>query len=386
MLLVLGVIAAVAAPGFGVGGVRAAGASPASAAGGFAIAEAPYAFSFPRDHGSHPAYKSEWWYYTGHLRAQDGRRFGYELTFFRAGLAPGTGAPGPGESRWRGNQLYPAHFALTDEAGKRFFHVERFARAALGQGSAAESGLDLRISDWRIGGTALANPALERMTLHAAEGAGRERIAIDLVQLPLKPPAIHGHDGVSRKAACPSCASHYYSYTRLKTSGTLTYGGEQLAVEGLSWMDHEFGSDELQSDQVGWDWFSIQLDDGRELMLYRLRRKDGTVTPESSGSVIERDGRVRYVPLEAFAVEPTGTWTSPHTNGRYPSGWRVRLPGDRIDLALAPILADQELAGTNAGGISYWEGAVDVRDAADPNHTLGAGYVELTGYAGAISL
>ncbi len=143
---------------------------------------------------------------------------------------------------------------------------------------------------------------------------------------PLKAPAIHGHDGVSRKAACRSCASHYYSYTRLRTSGTLTYGGEKLAVDGLSWMDHEFGSDELQPDQTGWDWFSIQLDDGRELMLYRLRRKDGSVTPESSGSLIERDGRVRYVPLAAFAIEATGTWTSPHTDARYPSGWRVRLP------------------------------------------------------------
>jgi predicted secreted hydrolase len=224
------------------------------------------------------------------------------------------------------------------------------------------------------------------MILRAGEGAGRERTAIDLVQVPLKVPAIHGHDGISRKAACRSCASHYYSYTRLKTSGTLTYGGRQLAVEGLSWMDHEFGSDELQPDQVGWDWFSIQLDDGREVMLYLLRRRDGSVTPESSGSVIARDGSVRYVPLDAFAAEATGTWTSPHTNGRYPSGWHVRVPGERIDLVLVPTLLDQELAGTNAGGISYWEGAVDVRDATAPNRTLGAGYVELTGYAGAISL
>lgn len=362
---------------------RAAG-SPA--ARGFTAASAPYAFAFPRDHGAHPLYRSEWWYYTGHLRAKDGRRFGYELTVFRAGLAPGTGAPRPGQSRWRGNQVYPAHFAVTDEAGKRFMNAERFARAALGQGFAAEGRLDLRVADWSVTGTSLANPALERMTLHAGEGAGRERIAIDLVQVPLKVPAIHGHGGVSRKGDCPTCASHYYSYTRLKTSGVLTYGGERLAVEGLSWMDHEFASDQLQRDQIGWDWFSIQLDDGREVMLYLLRRKDGGVTPESSGSVIERDGRVRYLPLSAFIVEAAGTWTSPHTKARYPSGWRVRLPGERIDLTLAPTLADQELAGTNAGGISYWEGAVDVRDASDPSRTLGVGYVELTGYAGAISL
>ncbi len=369
-------------------------ASPAAAApagqprtpSGFASAGAPYAFAFPRDHGAHPAYQSEWWYYTGHLRAQDGRRFGYELTFFRAGLAPGEGAPAAGQSRWRGNQVYPAHFALTDEAGRRFFHAERFARAALGQGSAAEGRLDVRVEDWSLVGNMQPNPALERMAMHASDGAGSDRIAIDLVQVPLKPPAIHGHDGISRKAACATCASHYYSYTRLRTTGTLTYGGMQLEVEGISWMDHEFGSDELQSDQVGWDWFSIQLDDGRELMLYLLRQKGGGITPQSSGSLIERGGRVRYLPQASFAIEATGSWTSPHTNGRYPSGWRVRIPGERIDLVLAPTLADQELANTNAGSISYWEGAVDVRDAAAPNRTLGAGYVELTGYAGAISL
>ncbi len=378
---------ALAIAGFACLGATAARAGVSAApAGGFAIASTPYAFAFPRDHGAHPAYKSEWWYFTGHLRAKDGRRFGYELTFFRAGLAPGVGAPRPGQSAWRGNQIYPAHFALTDEAGQRFFHVERFARAALGQGAAALDGLDVRADDWSVTGSPQADPRFERMILRAGEGAGRERTAIDLVQVPLKVPAIHGHDGISRKAACRSCASHYYSYTRLKTSGTLTYGGRQLAVEGLSWMDHEFGSDELQPDQVGWDWFSIQLDDGREVMLYLLRRRDGSVTPESSGSVIARDGSVRYVPLDAFAAEATGTWTSPHTNGRYPSGWHVRVPGERIDLVLVPTLLDQELAGTNAGGISYWEGAVDVRDATAPNRTLGAGYVELTGYAGAISL
>jgi predicted secreted hydrolase len=366
----------------------ATGAAASQSAGtpGFEIARAPYAFSFPRDHGAHPAYQSEWWYFTGHLRAKDGRRFGYELTFFRAGLAPGQGGPAPGQSRWRGNQVYPAHFAITDEAGKRFFYTERFARAALGQGAAAEGRLDVHVAGWSLTGKTLANPLMERMTMHAADGAGRDRIAIDLVGVPLKDPAIHGHDGVSPKGACPSCASHYYSYTSLQTSGTLVYGGERLAVDGRSWMDHEFGSDELQRDQVGWDWFSIQLEDGREVMLYLLRRKGGGVTPQSSGSVIERDGRVRYLPLDAFAIEPTGAWTSPHTNGRYPSGWHVRIPAERLDLVLAPILADQELANTNAGGVSYWEGAVDVRDAADPKRMLGEGYVELTGYAGAISL
>jgi predicted secreted hydrolase len=172
--------------------------------------------------------------------------------------------------------------------------------------------------------------------------------------------------------------------TRLRTTGTLVTGGETLAVEGLSWMDHEFGSDELQANQAGWDWFSIQLDDRRELMLYALRQKDGSITPQSSGSLIERDGRVTHLQLGDFATVATGTWKSPHTGGTYPSGWRVRVPRAGVDVALVPILADQELANT-AGGVSYWEGAVDVLDPAT-RKPLGVGYVELTGYAGAISL
>jgi predicted secreted hydrolase len=215
--------------------------------------------------------------------------------------------------------------------------------------------------------------------MHARAGGD----ALDVTQVAQKPPAIHGHGGVSRKAACRSCASHYYSLTRVWTRGTVRYAGTRYAVEGLSWMDHEFGSGELQRDQAGWDWFAIQLDDGRELMLYRLRQKDGTVTAQSSGSLIERDGAVHYLPLDAFTVEVLGHWTSPHTGASYPSGWRVRLPGAALDLTLSPTLADQELANTT-GGVSYWEGAVDVRDT--NGRTMGVGYVELTGYAGALSI
>ncbi|HTV73549.1 MAG TPA: carotenoid 1,2-hydratase, partial [Candidatus Acidoferrales bacterium] len=253
---------------------------------GFAYARAPYRFVFPRDHAAHPAYRTEWWYYTGHVRAKDGRRFGYELTFFRFGLHPGDPAPRPGQSRWRGNQLFPAHFAITDEAGQRFTYSEHIAREALGDGAASTAQLDVRSGTWSLHGTPLHDANLERMTLHAASGTN----AIDFVQIPEKPPAIHGSGGISRKSACPSCTSHYYSYTRLHTTGTLTYDGVPLAVDGISWMDHEYGSSELAADQVGWDWFSLQLDDGREIMFYRLRQRDGSSTPESSGSLIDRRG------------------------------------------------------------------------------------------------
>jgi predicted secreted hydrolase len=222
------------------------------------------------------------------------------------------------------------------------------------------------------------------MVLHARAGTAGGPNAIDLVQVPEKPPAIHGHGGVSRKSSCPSCASHYYSYTRLDTRGTLTLAGRRYAVSGISWMDHEYGSAELQADQVGWDWFSLQLADRRELMVYVLRQRDGSVTPQSSGSLIAPDGSVRYLSRDAFAITASGTWKSPHTGALYPAGWRVTVPSAAIDVTLSPIVADQELGGTT-GALAYWEGAVDARDV-ETGKQLGVGYVELTGYAGAVSL
>jgi predicted secreted hydrolase len=353
-------------------GSASSSAAPLRTAQGFLNANVPWHFVFPRDHAAHDGFASEWWYYTGHVRAPDGRRFGYELTFFRVGLRPGQAAPENGQSRWRGNQLYPAHFALTDESGKQFFHFERFARAALGAGSASTTHLEVHVDSWSLTGPS---------PFHMKADAGG--IAIDFTQTSEKPPAIHGHNGISTKAACDTCASHYYSMTRLRTAGTLTFAGRRLPVTGITWMDHEFGSDELQANQAGWDWFSIQLDDRREFMLYLLRQKDGSITPQSSGSLIAPDGAVTYLPRTAFTAEATGTWKSPHTGGVYPSGWRVRVPSANVDLTLTPTVLDQELANT-AGGVSYWEGAVDVSDAAA--RPLGVGYVELTGYAGAVNL
>ena len=350
---------------------------------GFEPARAPYAFSFPRDHAAHDAYRTEWWYYTGHVRTADGRRFGYELTFFRIGLAPGDPKPAATQSRWRGNQLFPAHFALTDERGNTFFHVERFSREALGMGRASDRTLDIASLDWTLRGTPTRRSDYERMVMHAAENTPAGRNAIDFVQMPEKKPAVHGRGGVSRKSSCASCASHYYSYTRLHTTGTLVYHGIPLAVDGLSWMDHEFGSSELDPKQSGWDWFAIQLDDRRELMLYDLREKDGSLTPESSGSLVEPDGSVRYLPRASFSAEATGRWKSPHTGGTYPSGWHVRVPGENVDVTLTPTVIDQELADTSSG-VSYWEGAVDVLDARGKSR--GVGYVELTGYAGTVAI
>jgi predicted secreted hydrolase len=369
-------VAALAAFAIAVSSVAAAPLDdrPApKAADGFTIAAAPYAFQFPRDHAAHDGYQSEWWYYTGHLRTAEGRTFGYELTFFRIGLRPGDPTIARGQSRWRGNELFPAHFALTDERDAQFEHFEKFSREALGAGSASTTHLDVHVDDWYLNGE-----AAMRMHAHATNGD-----AITLEQRSEKKPAIHGHDGISKKAACRSCASHYYSLTRLATAGTLRYKGATYHVTGLSWMDHEYGSDELQTNQAGWDWFAIQLDDKREFMLYRLRQKDGSATPQSSGSIVAPDGSVTYVPLSGFDETPTGSWKSPHTGGTYPSGWHVTIPEAKLDITLAPTVQDQELANT-AGGVSYWEGSVVAKDA--NGKRIGVGYVELTGYAGAISL
>src|ERR1700693_142144 len=343
----------------------------------FAVATAPYVFRFPSDHAAHPAYQSEWWYFTGHLRAANGRRFGYELTFFRIRLRPEDVVPepkGPGRSRWRGDQLYAAHFAITDEAGHKFFHTERLARSALGLGAASTDKLAVRAGDWSLAGRPTTDPARERMTLHAAAGANQ----LDVLQVPVKPPAIHGRGGIFRKASCATCASHYYSYTRLNTQGVLVYDGTKFNVGGISWMDHEFGTNELASNEAGWDWFALQLDDGRELMLYVFRRRDGGSVAQTAGSLIERNGHVHALSADRFAVTAQGHWRAPQTHTDYPHGWRVQVPEAKLDVNLMPVLDAQEIVETS--GPSYWEGAVDVRDATT-SRSLGQGYVELTGYA-----
>jgi predicted secreted hydrolase len=343
----------------------------------FSMALAPYTYQFPRDHFSHDSYRVEWWYFTGHLQTAQGRRFGYELTFFRFALRPQPSAAVPGRSRWLASQYYSAHMAITDEAAGKFVYDVASARDALGQGGASEHALDAHVNGWSLRGNAAVEPTMS-MVARSVDGD-----ALDLRQIPLKPPAIHGSGGISRKGACASCASHYYSFTRLRTSGTVTRSGVRYAVTGISWMDHEYGSDELEAGETGWDWFSIQLDDGREIMLYRLRRADGSIVPESSGSLIARDGRVTYLPRDAVTVAATDRWVSPHTGATYPSGWRVHVNGVAATLDLVPILRDQELAGVN--GTTYWEGAVDAIDA-QTRKRIGAGYVELTGYAGTLKL
>lgn len=348
----------------------AIGANPPSAP--FQSATAGYRYNFPRDHGSHPAYQNEWWYYTGHLQSKNGRSFGFELVFFRRAVPPEEIKTLP--SKWSVSQLYLAHFAVTDITGKRFHFSEKLSREGLGKAGADESRLHVWIDDWR------AEASTEPSASHTLV-AHDETYALALTLQPAKPLVTHGLDGISRKGKDVGQASHYYSFTRLETSGKLTIDGESFDVTGTSWMDHEFGSAELGTDQVGWDWFSLQLEDDTELMVYRMRRKDGSSDLASSGTAVSSDGRTRHLVVTDFQIESTGTWTSPESKATYPSRWRLKFPSLDLVLDITPLLADQELRTSRSSKVSYWEGAVAVTGTKQGKPLNGQGYVELTGYA-----
>ena len=337
---------------------------------GFRLALPPYEFAFPRDHAAHPDFQTEWWYYTGHLQSKS-ERFGYELTFFRVGL-PRLRPQSP--SAWAARDLIFLHLALTEESRGRFRHHESARRAAVGLAGADTTRYHVWLDD------AFAGLDPDGVT-HHVRGAGAD-FALDLQMRSEKLPTIHGEGGVSQKSTGRGHASHYYSLTRLATTGIVVKDGDTLRVEGPSWMDHEFASNPMAATHAGWDWFSVQLDDGRELMLYQLRLKGGGVEPLSHGTLVARDGRTRGLRLADFSVEPTGRWTSPKTGAVYPSGWVLRVPSEKLVLTLEPTVNDQELIASSMAGVVYWEGSVRVKAVSQDKPLGGVGYVELTGYTG----
>jgi predicted secreted hydrolase len=338
----------------------------------FRSAEPDYRYRFPHDHGTHDDFRTEWWYYTGHLTTANGRRFGYQVTFFRRGIEPER--VGTNSSRWAIRQLYLAHVALSDLDSKRFRYAEKVSRAGLGKAGADAGRLHVWIDRWSV--EASASPHEHYRVL-----AGTGEFSLDLTVTPEKPPIVHGTRGVSRKGNAPMQGSHYYSFPRLATSGVLTVEGERFAVNGLSWMDHEFGSGDLGDDLAGWDWFSVQLENKTELMLYRLRRSDGTVAPVSSGTAIFPDGRTQHLAAADMRVDVLAYWPSPASGGQYPSRWRLAVPALELSLDLLPLLADQELTTSHSTQVIYWEGAVEVSGRLRGAPVTGQGYVELTGYA-----
>jgi predicted secreted hydrolase len=340
---------------------------------GFAKALVPRPFVFPADHGPHPGFRSEWWYYTGNVATAGGRRFGYQLTFFRVALAPPSA---PRRSAWATTESWMAHLAVTDIEGRRFVARSRLSRGgALELAGARATPFAVWLERWSARGlTSRATPAMRLAASDADAG-------IDLVLESAKPPVLEGDAGLSRKGSEPGQASYYYSLTRVATSGTITVGADRFDVSGTSWMDREWSTSALGRDQVGWDWFALQLDDGREVMLYRLRRADGSVDPASAGTLIATDGSSRGLDVGDVTVDVLGWWTSgghgdrPAT--RYPARWRLAIPSTGLELEVTPRLADQEWTEP----VRYWEGAVAVRGRARDRAIGGEGYVELVGYA-----
>jgi predicted secreted hydrolase len=334
--------------------------------GGFARASAPRDFRFPEDHGPHPEFRHEWWYFTGNLRGPGGRRFGYQLTFFRFALSPDLPDR---RSRWGTNQAYMAHFAVTDAQGNRFRFFERTGRGALDIAGATARPFRVWLDDWSAEG---ADASTLPVRLRAAEGG----TSVDLVLDSARPVVLQGDRGLSRKGAAPGNASYYYSMTRLATRGDVRVEGAPFPVEGNSWLDREWGTSSLETGQSGWDWFALQLSDGRDLMFYRLRRGDGGADPFSAGTLVLPDGSFRPLSPDDVRIEVLDQWRSPESGARYPSRWRLRLPTESLELEVVPRVADQELR----NAVRYWEGAVGVRGTSRGEPVEGDGYVELTGY------
>ncbi len=336
------------------------------AAGGYLRADRPREFEFPRDHGPHDGFRTEWWYFTGNLRTAAGRRFGYQLTFFRSALAA---KPSPRESSFAAGHAWMAHLTLSDVEARRFHSFERYAREGGGiAGAGGEHPIQVWLRDWRCEIDASGAP----IKLLAREAA----VAIELELHADKAPVLNGDDGRSQKNVSAGDASYYYSMTRLGTSGRVEVDGEAFEVQGASWMDREWMSGALGEDQVGWDWFSLQLDDGSELMWYRLRRKDGSLDPCSGGTFVAADGSARTLRAGELTLTEQSGWRSPRSQATYPNRWRLAVRELALEVEVTPALADQELD----VAFRYWEGAVDVRGKHANREVKGSGYVELVGY------
>ena len=343
--------------------------------GDYARADGVRPFEFPKDMGPHPDFQTEWWYYTGNLKAENGQEYGFQLTFFRRALlgSEGQSILAQRSSAWATDQVYLAHFALTDVAGGQFHAFERFERGAAGLAGA--EGLPMYrvwLHDWSVEQTGPETYQLK---------AEQDGVALRLDLQDVKGLILQGDRGYSQKGPQPGNASYYVSQTRLRAGGEITVAGKTLAVSGTSWMDHEYSTSALSEGQVGWDWFSIQLDDGSEWMLYTIRRADGSIDPFSKGTLIAPDGTTRSLAAGDFTIEALDTWKSPHSGGVYPSRWRIQVPSEGLTLQIEPLIADQEL---NLSFV-YWEGAVRISGECNGAAVSGKGYVELTGYAGSMA-
>ena len=332
-----------------------------------------YRYEFPRDHFNHPDYQTEWWYYTGNLRAQDGHRYGFELTFFREGVHLASKAKGSEAAVWLPDQIYLAHLALSDIDSGAFYHTERLNRAGPGLAGASLQQERIWNGNWQVRWSGLPG-ALQQLQ------AVCDHFTLKLTLTPAKPAVINGKDGVSQKGPEPGEASHYISFTRLQATGTLERNSGGSAVQGLAWMDHEYFTEQLDRQLAGWDWFAIQLDNNEELMLYRLRTKSGERDPYSSGTFVDAAGKAHFLDISHFVLTPGDSWHSDRSGARYPIAWRISIPSLQLDLSEETALKDQELYSGNSISPSYWEGAVTYQGRMQGRDVHGIGYLEMTGY------
>jgi predicted secreted hydrolase len=333
---------------------------------GWVVAVPGYQIAFPRDHYPHYEFRTEWWYFTGNLKTTDGRTFGYQVTFFRHGYRPARNRE-PVTSRFVVNDVKFAHFAVTDVSSGKFYFDSRVSRGAFGEAGFGDGKRLAWIDNWELDFDG-------DFRLKAAS----KSYAVELDLTPEKPPVLQGADGLSQKAAGEGHASYYYSITRLKTSGTVKIGDENYIVEGSSWFDREWATNQLAPDQAGWNWFAIQLSDGSDLMLYQMRLKNGGIDSHSSGKWIAADGAITDLTSNDFQLVPEKFWKSPASKATYPIEWRLRIPKLDLRLEVAAPVANQEL---NLS-VVYWEGCIRLKGWRATKPVDGAGYLELTGYQG----
>jgi predicted secreted hydrolase len=340
----------------------------------FISVEGPCYFTFPADHGVHPDYRTEWWYYTGNLESDDQKHYGFQLTFFRVQTGPTCqGDDWPERpSAWRTNQIYFAHAALTDVASRQHYQSQEAARNALGMSgvSQEQDRTTVYLKKWQ----AVIEKRQHRLS------AQTPNFDIEMHLTPLKPPVAHGQDGYSRKGSSPQNASCYYSFTRLATEGRIRIHDQTIHVRGLSWMDHEYATAPLESGIVGWDWFSLQLSDQTELMVFLLRKADGSTHSASSGTIVKDRGGIQHLRHDQFSIQVHGYWVSPNTRARYPSRWRIRVPAIDLNLDMRPAVANQEMQTQATTGVTYWEGSINAVGTKEGRPLSAKGYVEMTGY------
>ena len=343
---------------------------------GYARVTGPCRLEFPADHGAHPDFRTEWWYYTGHLETEQGQPFGFQLTIFRRQISPPEARnkwPDP-PSAWRTQQVYLGHAALTDIYDGRHYIAEDIARGVLQLAGVKQTpeATTIFIKRWRIH----IGPGEHKLS------ASSNDFQLDLDLEPEKRVVLHGDQGYSRKGDSEERASCYYSFTRLKSKGRLKINEQEYVVRGTGWMDHEFSTASLQEGIEGWDWFSLQLDSNKELMIYILRQSDGRPHPASSGTIVGANGETRHLSHADFHMAVSAHWRSPHSGGVYPARWQLSVPAEKITLSIVPNLADQEMRTPGSTDVTYWEGSVSVTGKIAGVGTSGKGYVELTGYAG----